>query len=107
MSHHREIDFHIDLVLGAEPISKAPYRMTTNERNELKMQLEELLVKGHIHPSISLGCTSHLHEEEGQISSIMHGLSSVEQSNHQEPISLAQDRLFIRPASGCQSIFQN
>ncbi|KAH9317622.1 hypothetical protein KI387_019391, partial [Taxus chinensis] len=25
----REIDFHIDLVPGAEPISRAPYRMTT------------------------------------------------------------------------------
>ncbi|KAH9289786.1 hypothetical protein KI387_033903, partial [Taxus chinensis] len=27
----REIDFHIDLVPGAEPISRAPYRMTTPE----------------------------------------------------------------------------
>lgn len=25
----RDIDFSIDLILGAEPISKAPYRMTT------------------------------------------------------------------------------
>ncbi|KAH9312349.1 hypothetical protein KI387_027384, partial [Taxus chinensis] len=26
-----EIDFHIDLVPGAEPISQAPYQMTTPE----------------------------------------------------------------------------
>lgn len=53
MPPRREIDFHIDLVQGAEPVSRAPYRMTTNELNELKIQLEELLEKGHIHPSIS------------------------------------------------------
>ncbi|KAH9306800.1 hypothetical protein KI387_011204, partial [Taxus chinensis] len=35
-----EIDFHIDLVLRAEPISQAPYQMTTLELCELKLQLE-------------------------------------------------------------------
>ncbi len=49
----RAVDFHIDLVLGAEPVSRAPYRMTTNELSELKAQLEELLEKGHIQPSVS------------------------------------------------------
>ncbi|GLJ37403.1 hypothetical protein SUGI_0759390 [Cryptomeria japonica] len=53
MPPSREIDFHIDLVSGAEPFLRAPYRMTTHELNELKMQLEELLEKGHIHPSVS------------------------------------------------------
>jgi hypothetical protein len=49
----REIDFSIDLVLGAAPVSKPPYRMSTPELKELQMQLEELLNKGHIHPSVS------------------------------------------------------
>ncbi|KAH9312662.1 hypothetical protein KI387_027697, partial [Taxus chinensis] len=49
----REIDFHIDLVPGAEPISRAPYRMTTPELCELKLQLEGLLEKGLIRPSVS------------------------------------------------------
>ena len=53
MLPRRAVDFHIDLVPGAEPISRAPYRMTTNELNELKIQLEELLEKGHIYPSVS------------------------------------------------------
>ena len=44
----REVDFHIDLVLGVKLVSSAPYRMTTHELNELKTQLEELLEKGHI-----------------------------------------------------------
>ena len=49
----REIDFTIDLVLGATPISRAPYRMSTPELMELKMQLQELLDKGYIRPSVS------------------------------------------------------
>ena len=53
MLPQRDIDFWIDLVLGAEPISRAPYRMTTQELSELKLQLEEFLAKGHIHPSVS------------------------------------------------------
>ena len=49
----RAVDFHIDLVPGAEPVSRAPYRMTTHELSELKTQLEELLEKGHIRSSVS------------------------------------------------------
>jgi hypothetical protein len=53
MPPKRDIDFRIELVPGAEPISKAPYRMTTQELSELKIQLEELLEKGFIRPSVS------------------------------------------------------
>jgi hypothetical protein len=49
----REIDSSIDLVSGAPSMSKTPYRMSTPELKELKMQLEELLKKGYIHPSVS------------------------------------------------------
>ena len=35
----REMEFTIDLVLGTTPISKAPYRMTSIELKELKVQL--------------------------------------------------------------------
>ena len=48
-----DIDFHIDLVLGVESISRVPYHMTTQELSELILELEELLAKGHIHPSVS------------------------------------------------------
>ena len=33
----RAFDFTIDLILGAEPISRAPYRMTTTELMELQI----------------------------------------------------------------------
>ncbi|XP_074323235.1 uncharacterized protein LOC141660172 [Apium graveolens] len=47
---HREVEFTIELVPGAEPISKAPYRMAPLELQELKEQLQELLNRGFIRP---------------------------------------------------------
>ncbi|GLT29333.1 hypothetical protein SLA2020_042070 [Shorea laevis] len=49
----REVEFAIDLVPGTGPISKTPYRMAPTELRELKIQLEELLEKGFIRPSVS------------------------------------------------------
>ncbi|KAJ0537730.1 putative nucleotidyltransferase, Ribonuclease H [Helianthus annuus] len=49
----REVEFTIDLIPGAEPISKAPYRMAPLELKELKEQLQELLELGFIRPSVS------------------------------------------------------
>nr|GFC52104.1 putative reverse transcriptase domain-containing protein [Tanacetum cinerariifolium] len=39
----REVEFSIELIPRAEPISKAPYRMAPIELKELKDQLQELL----------------------------------------------------------------
>jgi hypothetical protein len=50
----REIDFSINLMTGTTPVLKAPYRMSMPELKELQLQLEELLKKGYIHPSVSL-----------------------------------------------------
>ncbi|XP_057775306.1 uncharacterized protein LOC130994278 [Salvia miltiorrhiza] len=49
----RQLEFTIDLELGAAPISKAPYRMAPKELQELKIQLRELLQLGFIRPSVS------------------------------------------------------
>ena len=49
----REVEFTIDLIPGTELISIPPYRMAPTELRELKAQLEELLSKGFIRPSIS------------------------------------------------------
>ncbi|KAL8105920.1 hypothetical protein AgCh_029652 [Apium graveolens] len=49
----REIEFAIDLAPRTEPISKAPYRMAPVEMKELAKQLQELLEKGVIRPSVS------------------------------------------------------
>ena len=49
----RDIDFTIELVPGVVPVYKTPYRMSTPEMLELKMQLQELLEKKYIRPSVS------------------------------------------------------
>ncbi|GJV37001.1 putative reverse transcriptase domain-containing protein [Tanacetum coccineum] len=49
----RQVEFRIDLILGATPIAKTPYRLAPSEIKELMSQLQELLDKGFIHPSSS------------------------------------------------------
>nr|KYP47022.1 Transposon Ty3-I Gag-Pol polyprotein [Cajanus cajan] len=48
----RELEFSIDLVLGAGPVSVAPYQMAPAELVELKGQLEDLLEKQLVRPSV-------------------------------------------------------
>jgi hypothetical protein len=57
MPPDRDIELAIELQPGTAPISKRPYRMPPAELVELKKQLQELLDKGFIRPSISpWGC---------------------------------------------------
>ena len=49
----RDVEFAIDLLPGTDPISLTPYRMAPAELRELKIQLQELVEKGFIQPSIS------------------------------------------------------
>ena len=49
----REVDLSIEVVQETTPISRAPYRMAPTELKELKTQLQELLDKGFIRPSVS------------------------------------------------------
>ena len=49
----REVNLSIEIVLGTIPKSRAPYRMAPTELKELKSQLQELLDKGFIRPSVS------------------------------------------------------
>ena len=50
----REIEFSIELQPSTPPLSQAPYIMAPSELKELKAQLQELLDKGFIRPSVSL-----------------------------------------------------
>ena len=49
----RDIDFAIGLEPGTKPISIPPYRIAPEELKELKDQLQDLLSKGFIRPSVS------------------------------------------------------
>ncbi|XP_037497286.1 uncharacterized protein LOC119371375, partial [Jatropha curcas] len=53
LTPRREVEFTIDVFPGAAPVSIVPYRMAPAELKELKIQLQELLDKGFIRPSVS------------------------------------------------------
>ncbi|GJZ26454.1 putative reverse transcriptase domain-containing protein [Tanacetum coccineum] len=67
LSPTRQVEFQIDLMLGAAPIARAPYRLAPSKMKELSEQIQELSDKGFIRPSSSpLG--AHLcFQKEGQI----------------------------------------
>nr|GFB12474.1 hypothetical protein [Tanacetum cinerariifolium] len=48
-----DVEFQIDLVPGAAPVARAPYRLAPSEMKELAEQLKELSNKGFIRPSSS------------------------------------------------------
>nr|GEY01940.1 putative reverse transcriptase domain-containing protein [Tanacetum cinerariifolium] len=53
ISPARQVEFQIDLVPGAAPVARAPYRFAPSKMKELAGQLQELSDKGFIRPSSS------------------------------------------------------
>ncbi|GJY76859.1 putative nucleotidyltransferase, ribonuclease H [Tanacetum coccineum] len=49
----RQVEFQIDLIPGAVPMARAPYRLAPSEMQELSDQLQELADRGFIRPSTS------------------------------------------------------
>ena len=49
----REVDLSIEIVPGTAPVSRVPYKVAPTELKELKNQLQELLDKGFVRPSVS------------------------------------------------------
>ncbi|GJY62390.1 putative reverse transcriptase domain-containing protein [Tanacetum coccineum] len=49
----RQVEFQIDLIPGAAPVARAPYRLTPSEMKELSERLKKLSDKGFIRPSSS------------------------------------------------------
>ncbi|GKB16993.1 reverse transcriptase domain-containing protein [Tanacetum coccineum] len=47
----RQVEFQIDLVPGAAPVARAPYRLAPSELQELSTQLQEISDKGFIRPT--------------------------------------------------------
>ncbi|GJV62286.1 retrovirus-related pol polyprotein from transposon TNT 1-94 [Tanacetum coccineum] len=53
LPHARQVEFQIDLILGAAPVARAPYRLTPAVMQELSTQLQELSDRGFIRPNSS------------------------------------------------------
>ncbi|GKE90209.1 putative reverse transcriptase domain-containing protein [Tanacetum coccineum] len=49
----RQVEFQIDLIPGAAPVARAPYKLAPSEMQELSDQLQELVDRGFIRPSTS------------------------------------------------------
>ncbi|GJU44221.1 putative reverse transcriptase domain-containing protein [Tanacetum coccineum] len=49
----RQVEFQIDLIPGAAPVTRSPYRLAPSEMKDLSEQLKELSNKGFIRPSSS------------------------------------------------------
>nr|GFC30383.1 putative reverse transcriptase domain-containing protein [Tanacetum cinerariifolium] len=49
----RQVEFEIELVAGAAPVARAPYRLAPSKMKELAKQLQEISDKGFIRPSSS------------------------------------------------------
>ncbi|GKD75282.1 reverse transcriptase domain-containing protein [Tanacetum coccineum] len=49
----RQVEIQIDLIPGATPLARAPYRLAPSEMQELSIQLQELADRGFIRPSTS------------------------------------------------------
>ncbi|GJV72597.1 putative reverse transcriptase domain-containing protein [Tanacetum coccineum] len=79
----RQVEFQIDLVLGAASVARAPYRLAPSEMKKSSEQLQELSDKGFIRP----GSSSIVCQEEGWIISNVHRLSGTEQADGEESYS--------------------
>nr|GEV16083.1 putative reverse transcriptase domain-containing protein [Tanacetum cinerariifolium] len=82
----RQVDFQIDLILGAAPVAHALYRLAPSEMQELSNQLQELADRGFIRPT-----------------PVAHALYRLAPSEMQELSNQLQelaDRGFIRPSLG-------
>lgn len=71
----QEVDFAINLIPDTRPVLMTPYKMSTSDLSELKKQLEELLEKKSVRPSVSLWGESVLLVKKNDV---VYGLSTVE-----------------------------
>ncbi|GKF11170.1 hypothetical protein Tco_0049096, partial [Tanacetum coccineum] len=53
LSLTQQVEFQINLMPGAAPVARAPYRLDPSEMKELSEKLQELSDKGFIRPSSS------------------------------------------------------
>ena len=79
LSPERDIEFTIDLVPGTGLISIVPYKMFPTELVEFKKQIEDLLTKQFVRPSVSpWGAPVLLVKKKDGTMRIVCGLSSFE-----------------------------
>ncbi|GJX50299.1 putative reverse transcriptase domain-containing protein [Tanacetum coccineum] len=88
----RQVEFRIDLVPGATPVARAPYRLAPSEMKELAEQLQELTDKGFIRPSSSPWGAPVLFvkKKDGSFRMCIR-YTGIEQTDSEEPLPDSQD----------------
>ncbi|GJY45457.1 putative reverse transcriptase domain-containing protein [Tanacetum coccineum] len=78
----RQVEFQIDLIPGATPVARAPYRLVPSKMKELLEQLEELSDIGFIRPvSLTLGTPVLVFSKTNWIVTNVYRLPRAEQVN--------------------------
>ena len=80
----RELEFEIELLLGSTPVSIPPYRMAPTKLKELKSQLQDLVDKGFIRSSVSLGGAPILFVKKRWNHEVVHRLPPTQQNHNEE-----------------------
>jgi hypothetical protein len=101
ISPDQDVEFIIELQPDTTPIFRWPYKMTPKELAELKVQLNELLDKGYIHPSCSPWGSPALFVKKKDQSLRLCLLPAFECHHCQEQISIAPHRHSFRPTYRC------
>ncbi|GKA05024.1 putative reverse transcriptase domain-containing protein [Tanacetum coccineum] len=63
----RQVEFQIDLIPGAVPVARAPYRLDPSEMQELSNQLQELADKGEVILLADYDCEIHYHPGKANV----------------------------------------
>ncbi|GKD91530.1 putative reverse transcriptase domain-containing protein, partial [Tanacetum coccineum] len=74
----RQVELQIDLIPGAAPVARAPYRLAPSEMKEFSKQLQELSDKGFIRPSSSPWGELNKKEHEEHLKAILELLKKEE-----------------------------
>ncbi|GJR13628.1 hypothetical protein Tco_0796280 [Tanacetum coccineum] len=84
----RPVEFQIDLIPGAAPVARAPYRLAPSEMKELSEQLQELSDKGFIRSSSSPWGALDEKEHEEHLKAILELLKKEKLGIHVDPAKI-------------------
>nr|GEX93450.1 hypothetical protein [Tanacetum cinerariifolium] len=99
----RQVEFQIDLVPGAAPVARAPYRLAPFEMKELSDQLKELADKGFIRPSSSPWGALSKQEHEEHFKLILELLKKEQfQGIHVDPVKIDSIKDWASPKTATE-----
>ncbi|GJS56252.1 putative reverse transcriptase domain-containing protein [Tanacetum coccineum] len=98
----RLVEFQIDLIPGAAPVARAPYRLAPSEMKELSEQLQELSDKGFIRPS-----SSPWGPDLSYLSKRRMGRSGTQPDEFYQRLGISQDTTVIAILWSCIGYYQS